>query len=124
MAASRAPTLIWALLAFDGRISRQVFWLGNLGCAFVAVALMTPSVDPNTNEVQLGPLAPFAVIGLLWTEIALAVKRLHDRSVTGWFAVLFAVPVLGIIAFLVIGLIPGDRGSNSFAPATNTRGPA
>jgi uncharacterized membrane protein YhaH (DUF805 family) len=117
------PNVLWALTALDGRVNREVFWLGNLMCGFIAVALMTPSVDPATNELQLSPISPFVFIALFWTEIALAVKRLHDRGLSGWFAAAFAIPFLGLIAFLVIGVIPGDKGSNTFGPGPNTRGP-
>jgi len=118
----REPTVLWALTSLEGRVSREVFWLGNLMCGFVAVALMTPSVDPETNALQFNPLSPFVFIALLWTEIALAVKRLHDRDLSGWLAGTFLIPFVGILAFVIIGLIPGDKGPNAHGPHTNARG--
>ena len=123
MAAAREPTILWAILGLDGRISREVFWLGNFGCGALAMALMMPALDPTTGALQLSPVSPLVFAALFWTEIALAVKRLHDRGLTGWFAAGYAVPVVGFLAFFVIGLMPGDRGANTFGPATNTRGP-
>lgn len=124
MAAQRAPTLLWALLGFDGRVNREVFWLGNIASAFLAVVIMMPSVNPNTGALQLAPYAPMVFVALLWVEVALAVKRLHDRGLTGWFSVAFVIPVVGLVAFLVIGLLPGDKGANQYGPATNSRGPS
>ncbi|MEM8552181.1 MAG: DUF805 domain-containing protein [Pseudomonadota bacterium] len=123
MAAQRAPTLLWALLGLDGRVNREVFWLGNIGCGLVAVAMMMPSISPDTGAVQLAPLSPFVFLGLLWTEVALAVKRLHDKSLSGWFAIAFAIPLIGVIAFVVLGLMPGDKGGNKYAATSNARGP-
>jgi uncharacterized membrane protein YhaH (DUF805 family) len=118
----REPTVLWALTGLDGRVNREVFWLGNFMCGFLAVALMTPSVDPQTNALELNPLSPFVFIVLFWTEIALAVKRLHDRGLSGWFAAAFVIPFVGFVAFIVIGLIPGDEGPNAYGPHTNARG--
>ncbi|WP_157961717.1 DUF805 domain-containing protein [Acuticoccus kandeliae] len=120
----RDPTVLWALIGLDGRVNREVFWLGNLLCGFVGVALMLPSIDPDTGGLQLSPIAPFVFVALFWTEVALAVKRLHDRGLTGWLAAAFGIPVLGFVAFFAIGLMPGDKGPNQFGPAPNMRGPA
>lgn len=117
----KAPTILWALFGFDGRVGREVFWLGNIMMGLLALVVAQPVANPETGEIALGPLFPFVAIPVLWSEIALAVKRLHDRNLTGWFAVIFAVPFVGIAAFIIIGLIPGDRGPNKFGTATNTR---
>lgn len=120
----RRPTVLWALLGLDGRINREVFWLGNVLCGFLGVALMMPTVVPETGELRLSPVSPLVFLALFWTEIALAVKRLHDRNLTGWLAATYLVPVVGFVSFFVIGLIPGDAGPNAYGPAPNTRGRA
>jgi len=114
--------MLWALIGLDGRINREVYWLGIFGCHFLGAALMTPSLDPDTGALQLAPISPFVFAAVLWTEIALAVKRLHDRGLTGWFAASFVIPFVGFVALIIIGLMPGDQGSNAYAQATNTRG--
>jgi uncharacterized membrane protein YhaH (DUF805 family) len=118
----REPTVLWALTGFDGRVDRQIYWLGNIMCGLIAVPLMNPSVDPATDAITFGPLSPFVFVALIWTEIALAVKRLHDRGLTGWIAATLMVPFLNIAAFVAIGLMPGDKGRNAYGPATNSRG--
>jgi uncharacterized membrane protein YhaH (DUF805 family) len=119
--AQREPTILWALFALDGRVSREVFWLGNFMAGFVNVGLAVNFNHPSGVPV-LSPIWPVLFIPLLWVEIALTVKRLHDRSLNGWFAVLLAVPVVGIFAFVVIGLLPGTRGANLYGPGPNRRG--
>lgn len=118
----RPPTLLWALFAFDGRVNREVFWLGNIVMGLLAFLIAMPKIHEETGAIVMSPLFPFAFLPALWAQIALSVKRLHDRNLTGWFAVVFAVPFVGFIAFFIIGLMPGDPGPNQFGRATNQRG--
>jgi uncharacterized membrane protein YhaH (DUF805 family) len=57
------------------------------------------------------------IIGLisLWPVFALVVKRLHDRNHSGWFALIFLIPIVGPI-WLVIEVIflRGTTGPNRF----------
>ncbi len=119
--AQREPTMLWAMFALNGRVSREVFWLGNFMAGFINVGLAVNFNDPSGVPV-LSPIWPVLFVPLLWTEIALTVKRLHDRGLSGWLAILLAVPVLGILAFVVIGLLPGNPGANAFGPGPNRRG--
>lgn len=119
--APRVPTLVWAMFALDGRVSREVFWLGNVMAGFINIGLAVNFNDPSGLPV-LSPLFPILFVPLLWTEIALTVKRLHDRGLSGWFAILLAVPILGILAFVVVGLLPGNPGPNAYGPGPNQRG--
>lgn len=123
MAAPRQPTALWALFGFDGRISREVFWLGNFACGFVFAALTLPTLNEVTGQFHLPPWFSLIVPVFTWAAIALAVKRLHDRGLSGFFVVVLFLPFVNILATLVIGLIPGDPGPNKHGPATNTRQP-
>ncbi|WP_420391557.1 DUF805 domain-containing protein [Acuticoccus sp.] len=124
---ARRPSVAWALLALDGRINREVFWLGNIFCAALAIAVARTEllivVSPETGAVStVNPLALGVFAVLVWTEVALVVKRLHDRGLTGWIALFLPIPVLSIIGFIVVGLMPGQRGGNPYAPGPNQRG--
>lgn len=111
---------MWALFGFDGRINREVYWLGILGCGVLFFALTPFSID-ETGRIHMAPWSPFIAVPLIWAEIALAVKRLHDRGLTGLFALALFVPLLNILATFIIGVIPGDKGPNKFARASNMR---
>ena len=54
-------------------------------------------------------------------NIAIGVKRLHDFNAPGLFAVTLFVPGLSVIATLIIGLVPGNRGPNRFGEAPDIR---
>ncbi|ORE91958.1 DUF805 domain-containing protein [Acuticoccus yangtzensis] len=117
------------MFALDGRINREVFWLSNLLCLALTVplAMAVPIivVDAETAEIRPGnPAAMFAFAALMWIQVALAVKRLHDRGVTGWASVLLAIPFISLLVFFIIGVVPGEKGPNMYGPGPNQRGRA
>lgn len=83
-----------ALFSFQGRLRRQHFWISWLICLGIGVvAGWIPF---------LGILISLA---LIWPNLAITVKRLHDIGRTGWLAAIpFVVGVVGIIGiFATIG---------------------
>ena len=82
------------LLSFEGRIRRSHFWVGWLILLGVSVVL---SWIPIVN--LLGIL-------LIWPNLAITVKRLHDMGHTGWLAAIpWVVNIVGcIVGFGMIGM--------------------
>ena len=145
---------------FQGRSSRSEFWYWKLYFALVGVPLLifgffmlihTGGLDPATFANQEKELTIYwdhflyFVPVFLWylihliPVIALQVRRLHDRGVSGWLVaivwltqILLMVPALlayptvymiihivgGIIgiALLVMFLLPGTSGDNQYGP--------
>ena len=61
---------------------------------------------------------------ILIPSIAVSVRRLHDREMTGWwylgFIVLSLIPLIGFvatIAFIVVMALPGTPGPNKYGPS-------
>lgn len=83
------------MLSFDGRIRRSHFgiaWLILFGAGFV---------------LGLIPLIGTLVsIALIWPNLAITVKRLHDMGKSGWLAAIpYAVAIVGmIVGFSMMGL--------------------
>ncbi len=124
---------------FTGRSRRMEFWMFGLlqliiyAVLFAIVFSMGFSLDPATMDPG-NPLAIYSAFfggaGLLivawWLatlvpSIAVSVRRLHDRDMSGWwylgFIVLAMIPFVGFIAsiaMLVIFLLPGTSGPNRF----------
>jgi len=98
------------LFSFQGRIRRQHFWLGWLICLGVGVVLGWIPI--------LGLLLSIA---LIWPNLAITVKRLHDMGQTGWLAVIpwiaGIVSIGGIFATVGISAIANGENFQSEDPA-------
>jgi len=114
---------------FSGRSRRMEYWaftLMNVVVAFVLIAMMFGAGASMGAFNQLESADPSAVIALFmggFPSIAVVVRRLHDRDMSGWWylgmIVASLIPFVGFIAsiaFLVILLLPGTPGPNRFGP--------
>ena len=126
---------------FTGRSRRKEFWmfaLLNIMVYVVVFALMFATsgassfANLDSGNVLAAYSAMFSGVGLLlavWAlaviipSIAVTVRRLHDRDMSGWwylgFIVASMIPLIGFIAsiaFLVLMCLPGTPGPNRFGP--------
>lgn len=132
------PTGLWAYFwraviadysNFNGRSRRKEFWafwlfytLGifTLFGFGILVDLAINGFETNADRAPIGstgfiPLLVF-LSGLILPWIALVVRRVHDAGVSGWFALLCFIPLIGGIALLVFGLMPPQLGDNPWGP--------
>lgn len=78
-----------AMLSFNGRLRRQHFWISWLILLGAGVVL---------GWIPL--IGTVLSIALIWPNIAIVVKRLHDIGKSGWFAV---IPwVANVVGFFMI----------------------
>lgn len=110
---------------FEGRSRRLEYWMYTLLCTIIAVlftvALFTLVAASRDQEPTP---AFFALLGLgviVWLAlvipgIAVTVRRLHDRNMSGWAYLMVLIPYLGSFALLVIMLLPGTQGPNDYGP--------
>ncbi len=109
----------WLFMRLSGRISRKVYALSAalmIICqAFIVYRIVISGEgSPEGSLWALGLFLLFPLI--LWASFALSVKRLHDIGKPGGFALLLFIPMLLAIVFVVLCLIPGDRGANAYGP--------
>jgi len=121
---------------FNGRSRRQEYWmftllgvLVTLACSIFMVAgglsLASGDVEPEfgatffLGAVVLG----LFVLASVLPGIAVTVRRLHDRDMSGWWylaaIVIGTVPYIGFlasIALFVVMVLPGTPGPNRFGP--------
>ncbi|MGB3808966.1 MAG: DUF805 domain-containing protein [Parvibaculum sp.] len=116
------------LVSFEGRINRRPIWAFTLFAAAVNAALgyvayhymmqipVTPGMtaDELLQQVQNINLIKLVGLILLWPWLALSVKRAHDRDRSGWFLLLFLVPILNIWPAIELTCVAGTPGSNRF----------
>jgi uncharacterized membrane protein YhaH (DUF805 family) len=112
----------WLFFGLSGRISRLPYLLGGLFLAviqaFILYRLSLVEGDPSAT-VFWGNLFWMVIVASLWSNFALGVKRLHDIGKPTIFGIVFFIPVLTLIAFIALCLIPGESGPNQYAGTTN-----
>ena len=123
--------MAWLFFAFTGRIDRTVYALAGLFVFVVQMLIVYLYLQPLLGMLANGDFDPaltlemspmtnvqsgIFLVGQL-CHIALAAKRIHDFGRSGFFALLFMFA--GLIAYLVLCLIPGEPGPNKYAARSN-----
>ncbi len=108
---------IWLFFRLNGRVGRQVFILATLFLVAVTcipsyhyVMAVPGSVEADTWATVFGFFALLAT----WNSLALGVKRLHDFDRPGVVAVSLLLPVVSLLAFVVLCILPGTPGPNQY----------
>ncbi len=99
-------------LSFKGRISSQMYFVGI--AALILIFLIILKTIPFTTPALLS--VKFLIILAVFTifSLMLTIKRLHDINMSGWFSLLFFVPILGGFFWIYMAFKQGDKGSNEF----------
>ena len=114
--------LIWLFFRTSGRVSRTAYFLGGLLVAIVQAFPLyrfTLVAEGSAESEIWSILFLVAFLASLWSNIALAVKRLHDLDKPGMAAIMLFVPVVSFVALFVLCLFPGSQGPNRYGQRTN-----
>lgn len=114
--------LVWFFFKLSGRVSRAAYFLGGLFIAIVQAFPLyrfTLAMEGSPESGVWSMLFFVAFVASLWSNVALAVKRLHDFGKPGLAAFLLFVPVISFIALFVLCLFPGNPGPNQYGRRTN-----
>ncbi len=119
---------VW--FSFSGRINRKTYWLTGIvgtflvqiiyefliGIVLFGVSIIAPITEAIIGTLGLASLFPLFVF-MMWSSIAISLKRLHDRNRSGWFLLIFLIPVIGMIWLIIeIAFLRGTQGANRFGP--------
>jgi len=95
---------------FSGRASRSEFWWWFLVSFLISAVLSginSATTGPATAADPMAALGPvywvFVVFGLatLVPNLALGARRLHDTNRSGWWQLIWLIPVVGYIVLIV-----------------------
>ena len=107
------------LTDFSGRASRSEYWKFYLSFFILYLAIMFGVLvliimaNPYISDASLDAISwVLSVPGGLLT-LSATVRRLHDTNKSGWFVILFLIPLIGLIV-LVFLILPGDKGKNKY----------
>lgn len=106
---------------FTGRARRSEYWfvqlflvVTNLAAAVIDFVFMGFDVDRFVANGGGG------IVGLIWIlitiipAVAVLVRRLHDTSRSGWWALIGLVPIAGAIVLLVFTIMDSAPEENAY----------
>lgn len=103
---------------FEGRARRAEFWWFFLGCLLLSVGLL--SLDHVlgfwSREVGLGLFSSLFALYTLSPTVSVAVRRLHDIGLSGWWVWINLVPMVGPLVLLAMMARKGQAGGNTYGP--------
>ncbi len=100
-------TCLTKYVEFDGRASRSEYWWFFL---FQIIAIMVLSV-------VLPVLGSIASLVLLLPALAVGVRRLHDIGKSGWWLLIWLIPLIGWLIALYWAVQPSQAETNDWGAA-------
>ena len=93
----------------SGRAGRSEYWWFIVGCCLADAAASL--VDAVTGYPVFGALVS---LGTVIPTINAATRRLHDTDRSGWWQLIMAVPLVGIIVLIIWLAGRGTDGPNRY----------
>lgn len=110
-------TLQQFCFSFTGRINRALYW------KYVIVSILIvlfAVIVINATDGAMGAIVVVMAIKVIFIDLAVAVKRLHDTNRSGWHILTNLIPIVGTIyLFVVCGCLKGTDGDNNYGPPVN-----
>lgn len=101
-------------ITISGRARRSEFWWFVL-FSVIAGAVLNMVDGALFGADNSGLSAIFSIV-IFIPSITVAVRRLHDRDMSGLWWFLNFIPLIGTLILLVIYALPGTPGPNRFGP--------
>ena len=114
---------------FSGRARRMEYWYFQLFCVLFSIlfyvldaVLDTPNIGTEEMPFQsISTILPFQPISTIyWIALtipclAVATRRLHDIGRTGWWQLLYLIPLIGsLVLIFAFFIIPSQDGENQY----------
>ncbi len=106
---SAAKTVLANYANFNDRSGKGEFWWWFLVYIVAYVGAYFVGGLVGAGELLAGLLA----LGLLIPNIALSVRRFHDIGKSGWWCLIFIIPLVGFIA-MIFFFIKDSDGPNQY----------
>jgi uncharacterized membrane protein YhaH (DUF805 family) len=105
---------------FDGRASRPAYWWWFLFGILVGIAANI--IDAIIGS--FGIISGLAGLALLLPGLSVSIRRFHDINRSGWWILIFIVPIVGFVLWLIWFTREGDPGENQYGPPPAESAPA
>ncbi|MBK6979522.1 MAG: DUF805 domain-containing protein [Cytophagaceae bacterium] len=100
---------------FEGRARRSEYWYFTLFNIIISYGLMG-MMFLGEGMYFMYFVSVLYSLGSLIPSLAVAVRRLHDIGKSGWYFLVFLIPVAGIIWLLVLLVTNSQDGENEYGP--------
>lgn len=112
-------------VTFSGRARRSEFWWWVLFTAVIggigglldsATGLSELTTSGASANYSAGPIQIILTLALFLPSLAVAVRRLHDTGKSGWFYLLYLIPCVGWILYIVFN-VKDSQPDNQYGPS-------
>ena len=90
---------------FEGRSTVQQYWMFTLWGIIFSFVL---------DLVGLGLASTLLSLAILFPGLAIGARRLHDIGKSGWWQLLWLIPIIGWIILIVFLVTKGEAGANGY----------
>ena len=104
---------------FDGRSRRKEFWMFVLFSAIVGIIVSIIDRIIGTDfggRSGGGWLSSLYYLAVLLPTIGVGIRRMHDTNRRGWWILIYLIPCIGWIWFIVLAAQEGTAGDNQYGP--------
>ena len=108
---------------FDGRAQRAEYWYFFLFNIIISIILSILGKAIGVFNITIGTVgSEINILSLLYSlavlipGLAVAVRRLHDVSKSGWMILISLIPLIGTIWILVLTIRDSTPGENKYGP--------
>jgi uncharacterized membrane protein YhaH (DUF805 family) len=102
---------------FTGRARRTEYWMFFLINLIIAVILVVVEMAVFAGP---GVLYGIYMLAILLPALGVTVRRLHDTGRTGWWVLVWLIPIVGPIVILVFMVLDSQPGDNEYGPNPKT----
>ena len=106
-------------VGFAGRARRSEFWYFYLFTILLSIvaSIVQRAMTNSTN----GIVTTIIGLAIVLPYLAVAVRRLHDTSRSGWWLLIGLIPVVGTI-ILIVFWVQDSHGDNQYGPSPKAVG--
>ena len=115
------------IFSFNGRIGRLRYLAYNTGVNLILALIIIPFMGMSgfmasnaDMSMMAGGLSGIAIILFYIASIVVTVmygkRRLNDLNRSGWFVLLFIIPIVNLLLVIYLIFFPGTDGDNQYGP--------
>ena len=111
-------------VGFSGRARRSEYWWFFLFTVLVSIvtSVLDSIFGTMSEDTNVGVIGTIASLALLLPSIAVAIRRLHDTSRSGWWILIGLIPIVGWI-ILIVFYCQDSHGDNQYGPSPKAVAP-